>query len=294
MTPILNDLASFLGLSLTADRTRGVSQRSDTRSGIWLGTATGETMTQVVADSAAQPSVGFVGRDGDLYYSASAPDGQSAIYRVGRGTLAEPTVVVDRGFNGVLSADEKTMMFVRSIPKQTVLRASVDGSRLEVLFDEFPALSPALAPDGKTLYFTSTRGGAYTLWSMAIPGGTPRSLGHTGMDVRFAIARDGRTGVFLDATRAVTLCDLPDCTNSRPAGTDAWGRFTPDGRALAFIPRADPHNVWVQAFGTTARPLTRFDERYTISDFSFSHDGTRLVLTRMLTTSDVVLIKGLR
>ena len=63
-----------------------------------------------------------------------------------------------------------------------------------------------------------------------------------------------------DATEkgtGVTLCDLPDCINDRPAGVDQFGIFIPDGRGLAYIPRNDPNNVWVQPLGGgTAREIT--------------------------------------
>ncbi len=294
MTTMLNDLASFYGLSLTADRTRGVSQRTESRSGIWLGAATGEAMTQIVEDSGAQPSLAAVGNDGALYYSASLPDGHSAIYRVALGGRSEPTVIIDRGAVPRLSPDGHAINFIRQDPKQTILRAFADGSHIETLFDAFPAMAPSLSPDGKTLYFTSTRGGAYTLWSVAVPGGTPRQLGHTGMQVRLSISPDGRTGAFVDASGTVMLCDLPECTNVRPSRTDAWGTFAPDGHGLTFIPRNDPKNVWIQPFGGPARPLTHFTDKYAVNDYSFSSDGRRLVVTRTITTSDIVMLKGLR
>ncbi|TAK15886.1 MAG: hypothetical protein EPO35_06355 [Acidobacteria bacterium] len=293
-TPLLKDLASFYGISLTSDRTRAVSQRTEDRSGIWLGAATGEAMTQVVDDSAAEPSGAAVDNDGAVYYGANLPDGRGAIYRVTPGARSEPALIIEPGANPRLSADGRAIAFVRHEPRQTILRAASDGSHVETLLDALPAMSPALSPDGKTLYFTSTEGGAYTLWSVAVPGGTPRKLGHTGMDVRFAISPDGRTGSFLDASRKGMLCDLPECTNARPSGADAWGSFTPDGRGLAFVPRNDPKNVWVQPFGAPARPLTHFTDKRVINDFSFSRDGRGLIITRSITASDIVMITGLR
>jgi eukaryotic-like serine/threonine-protein kinase len=293
LKPVLADLASFSGINLTADRTRGVAQRTEARSGIWLGTAAGEQMTQVIEDSTAQPSVASVDNDGVVYYSATQPGGFQVIYRLPTATKSEPTIVVERGTVARLTADGRTVYFNRAVPKRAYMRMSSDGSRVETI-TEMPVQSASVTSDGKTLYFTSTQGGTYTLWSIALPDGTPRQLGHTGMDNRFSISPDGRTGAFVDKTRAIVLCDLPDCTNVRPSGTDAWGYFTPDGRGLAYISRDDPRNVWVQPFGGKARPLTHFSGRYVINDLQFSRDGRRLVVTRIDTTSDIVMIKGLR
>ena len=293
MKPVLHDLASFYGINLTADRTRGVAQRTDERSGIWLGTAAGDAMTQVVEDSTAQPAIAAVDNDGVVYYGAILPGGHSAIYRLQTATRSDPVMVIEPGGGPRLGPDGR-IYFNRAVPKRAFMRVATDGSRVETIAEDSVLLSPAVPSDGRTLYFTSTEGGAYTLWSMPVSGGTPRKLGHTGMDIRFAISSDGRTGAFIDRTRAVVLCDLPDCTNVRPSGTDVWGRFTPDGLGLVYMPREDPGNLWVQPFGGKARPLTRFSDKYRINDFSFSADGRRLVMTRIVTTSDIVMLKGLR
>lgn len=293
LKPILHDLASFHGINLTADRTRGVAQRTDARSGIWLGTAAGEHMTQVVEDSTTEPSVAAVDNDGVVYYAVTLPGGLHAIYRLPTAIKSEPTPVVEHGLVPRLTADGRTVYFTHTGPTRAYMRMASDGSRVETVTD-MVVQSPAMTADGRTLYFTSTQGGAFTLWSLAVPGGTPRNLGHTGMTNWFSISPDGRTGAFTDKTRATVLCDLPDCTNVRPSGTDAWGFFTPDGRGLAYISRDDPRNVWVQPFGGKPRPLTHFSDQYVINDFSFSRDGRRLVVTRNATTSDIVMIKGLR
>jgi hypothetical protein len=154
--------------------------------------------------------------------------------------------------------------------------------------------APALSPDGRTLYYTSTEGGTYTLWSMSVPGGTPRSLGHTGMRIQFATSPDGRLGAFIDNKGVSMLCDLPDCTNARPAGIGVFGRFTPDGRGFSYVPPADPKNVWIQPFNGTAYPVTKFTDRYVVLSHSFSHDGRRLLVHRGIATSDIVLISGVR
>ena len=295
MTPLLHDLASFFGLSLTADRTRGVALRTDSRSGVWLGAATGEAMTQIVDDSPAVSLATAVDRDGFVYYSAALPDGHNAIYRAAPTRGSDPVLIAERGGLPRLTADGRSVFFVRGDPTQALMRVSRDGSNLATILEDPAMTSPAVTPDGRTLYFTSTQGGTYTLWSMpAAAGGTPRALGHTGMGVRFTISPDGRTGGFIDRTRTVVLCDLPDCRNVRPAGVTELGTFTPDGRGFAYIPRDDPKNIWVQPFDGAAKPLTTFTDKYQANTFAFSVDGSRLVVTRGVTTSDIVMIKGLR
>ena len=292
--PVLRDLASFRGATLTADRTRAVAERSDSLSGIWMGSAGGDAMVQVVDDSAAFPHVAVADPTGTVFYTASAPNGVDALYRVSRPGSADPTPFADRGMALRLSADGRSIVFWGGTPPK-VMRMSIDGSNVTTVLDRPGILSPAPTPDGAMLYFFTRTNDKYTLWSMPLAGGTPRALARPDIGGnRLAIAPDGRTAAFVDLKRTVMLCDLPDCTNPRPAGVETFGPFTPDGRAIACIPRNDQRNIWIQPLdGGPRRQLTHFTGKYDVRDFSFSADGTRLVVTRSITTSDIVIIKGL-
>ena len=72
------------------------------------------------------------------------------------------------------------------------------------------------------------------------------------------------------------------------------GKWTPDGRGIAFSDNTDPKNIWVQPNdGGAPHPLTTFTEK-TIIDFAWSPDGKRLGVTRGTRLVDIVLIKGIR
>ena len=67
--------------------------------------------------------------------------------------------------------------------------------------------------------------------------------------------------------------------------------WTPDGSGVAF---ARDGNLWVQATeGGAPRPLTRFTDTRPIGSFAWSRDGTRLAITRVTVTNDIVLFRGL-
>ncbi len=72
-------------------------------------------------------------------------------------------------------------------------------------------------------------------------------------------------------------------------------RWTPDGRAFAYIKTRDGvSNVVVQSLeGGEPVPLTDFKDGRLFS-FAFSPDGKQLALSRGKTDRDVVLIKDLR
>src|SRR5207253_5672353 len=77
----------------------------------------------------------------------------------------------------------------------------------------------------------------------------------------------------------IVLCDLPACTSSRTLNYAGYPlRWTPDGRAVAYVDGATQRNIWVQPLaGGPPRQLTRFTDR-TIADFAWSRDGTRLAV----------------
>ena len=76
--------------------------------------------------------------------------------------------------------------------------------------------------------------------------------------------------------------------------TTPFGKWTPDGRGIAFIESTDTKNIWVQPIdGGAPHPLTTFTDK-TIDDFTWSPDGKRLAITRRTTLADMVLIKGSR
>jgi len=75
-------------------------------------------------------------------------------------------------------------------------------------------------------------------------------------------------------------------------GGNAGMRFTPDGKAVAFV-LADKgiENIWTQPLdGGKPRKLTHFDLRQ-ISDFSWSRDGKHLAVVRNEFTDDVILLR---
>ena len=97
----------------------------------------------------------------------------------------------------------------------------------------------------------------------------------------------------------VVVCDFPACAARRslmaPANLAAVGlKWMPDSRTVAFIDTT-LSNVWgLPIDGKTPYQLTQFNDGRTITDYAWSRDGKRLAISRAVTTSDIVLFKGLR
>lgn len=71
--------------------------------------------------------------------------------------------------------------------------------------------------------------------------------------------------------------------------------WSPDGRSLQYLVTSDGiTNLWDQPFsGAPARQITAFKAGQ-IFDFSWTHDGKHLLLTRGSSNSDVVLLEDRR
>jgi Tol biopolymer transport system component len=141
-----------------------------------------------------------------------------------------------------------------------VRKISIDGGEAVRLFER-SALYPALSPDGRLLaYFTNDKPDSKR-WVIEI--------------------------YDLVASARLKRFELPDATN--PFNSLRW---TPDGRALAFVSNADgASNVWLQPFGGGApRRLTDFDDAEILS-FDWTADGRRLLCVRNTKAYVPVLVR---
>src|SRR5439155_24402705 len=93
----------------------------------------------------------------------------------------------------------------------------------------------------------------------------------------------------------IVICDLASCASRRTLADWPTGRlrWTPDGRAIAYIDTARS-NLWAQPIdGGMPRQLTHFTD-HPVLDFAWSRDGRRLAVSRSTTTNDIVLFRGLK
>jgi Tol biopolymer transport system component len=96
---------------------------------------------------------------------------------------------------------------------------------------------------------------------------------------------------------ALLSCGAPLGCHGSPSSqlaSDAWLRWMPDGRAIAYRD-ATQANLWVQPLdGKPPHQLTHFTDGRAIVDFAWSRDGKRLAVARSTTSNDIVLFKGLK
>jgi Tol biopolymer transport system component len=291
MAPMTQNLASFRGVSLTADRRAAVATRFDRRASIWVGSASGGAAAEVVSESPAVRGNVIVDNQGGLIYEMTTAAG-SGVYARAAGA-SQPRLVADDASPVAMTRDGRVVIFRRG---SGLMRVNVDGSGLAALVDGRDVAMAVLTPDDTTILFISTRSGLQSLWAAPLAGGPGREIAHR-FAVRPTISPDGRRVLFQGRNannQFVTVrCDLPDCTN-QTAVPHITGTWTPDGRSIAFLDDGDPRNIFVQPIeGGATRRLTQFTEK-NILDFAWSPDGKRLAITRGTTLADMVLIRGFR
>jgi Tol biopolymer transport system component len=141
--------------------------------------------------------------------------------------------------------------------------------------DNVPDMDPVWAPDGRHIYFASSRGGGLNLWRIGVgtngqPTGPPEQLTTgAGDDVEPTVAPDGSRVAF--AVRGINsdLWRLPVVpTTGQPRGApkpvvmttrvESRGAWSPDGRTLAFnSDRLGEMNIWLRSMADSSeRQLT--------------------------------------
>ena len=302
-TAVTRDLATYRGVSLTADRLTAVSTRTDTRAGVWLGGAAGEQMVPVIPESAAAPTDVSVNDAGVMAYRASSPDSAAAIWTV-RLSASAPQVVVGHGwpFLSAIAPQGDVLVFAAEEPGG-LYRISLDGTQLTKLTDIKPGML-RLTPNGATALFVARQAGVdgqsglHTLWSVPVAEGTARGIfSRSGVSSIPSVSPDGLRLVFntvREDRRLPIVCDLPDCTRIRTSSRFRWSnQSTLDGRGFADPKEDSGLHLGQPIEGGSPRPLTHFTDRR-ITSFAWSPDGHQLAASRATILSDLVLIRGFK
>ncbi len=124
-------------------------------------------------------------------------------------------IAMDRISEPQVSPDGRRIAFVVSTldlaankRRTDIHLVSLDGTGLRKLTsNEASDSSPRWAPDGKTVFFLSTRGGSSQVWKLSMDGGESAQVTRLPLDVgAFLVSPDGRS-------LAVSLDVFPECAN---------------------------------------------------------------------------------
>ena len=230
----------------------------------------------------------------DAYNPAFSPDGRRVAVDASWAGPRRVWVVDPRGRNPVQvstdsseavahlrprwSPDGSRIVFQNLERTKFDLRVVVlaDGALSWLTDDLFQDLNPVWSPSGRSVFFSSNRGGGLNVWSLPVtpqgtPDGPPRQLTTgAGQDVEIAVSRNGRALAFSILRQNADLWRLPvDHATGRAAGPpqqvvgssreESRGSWSPDGTRIAFnCDRSGDMNIWIHTLADgSLRPLTR-------------------------------------
>jgi len=203
------------------------------------------------------------------------------------------------------SPDGRSIAFTRNITDSVgdIFRLPIEGGPPERLtFDDRDTMGSAWSEDGRSVLFSSSRAGIYSLWRVPARGGQPQWVAGGGAKMKHpSAARSRRLIAYENWIYEVNLWRSPAKPGSA-AGTsrltesaDEWNyepALSPDSSRVAFVStRSGSTELWVAGSdGTTPTRLTSFGGGR-VETPRWSPDGRRLAFSaRLPARSDLYAI----
>jgi serine/threonine protein kinase/Tol biopolymer transport system component len=315
---ITNDLNIYEDVSLDADAGSLVTiQRHAGTKNLWVVAPDDDSaqakkiMSAMTGGPAVVVEVVSWTPDGRLVYTAKTGD-RTDLWVVNHdGTEQKQLTAFGKSLNGrpSVSPDGRYIVFGSDMAgPHNIWRVDIDGSNPVRLTSGELESWPTCSPDGRWVVYASDSSGENSLWKVPIEGGEPVQLTATVGFTIPSVSPDGKAVAYLDRDERVgspvrvrivvipfeggdpvKTIDLP------PTFEHLAVRWTPDGRALAYVDTRDGvDNIWSRPLeGGASRQITDFKSDR-IGIFDWSSDGKQLALWSGTPTSNVVLISNFR
>jgi Tol biopolymer transport system component/predicted Ser/Thr protein kinase len=296
-----NDLSNYGGrLDLTRDRNTLVAVDQKQTSHIWIAPGgRSEAATQITSAESLDRAVGpgpagkllILSQDSDL--TAISVDGSQR-------TVLAPEV---RNYNSHSVCGERYLLFDSYNGSESqLMRCDLDGSNMTKLADR--VAESECSPDGKWLVYRSSAQNVDKIYRLPVEGGTPTELATAAGGGDSLISPDGKfiaytyeEGSPVPSVKVAIIQaegGAPLHVLETPSAFQSL-RWSPDGKAFQYVlTRNGAGNVWEQSLsGGNPHQVTHFTSGL-IFDFSWSHEGKQMLLSRGERISDVVLISKFR
>ena len=308
---ITKDLQEYEGVSVTSDSSVLVTNQKQTIAAIWNAPDNDANRAKHILSSK------YDGDGSEYYYRFSwtpsnqivytAPSYGAGIWTVSDQGTGNKQLTPDSSNNHfpAVTPDARYVVFLSDrTGDMNVWRMDLDGKNEMQLTKGKDDSWPWCSPDGQWVVYHSLIQGKRALHKVSIDGGEPQQLTDYS-SVCPTISPDGNwiTCYYRAEAKALWKLAIVPFGGGPPVRLfevppdvviGSLVRWTPDGRALAYIASRDGiSNIWVQPLDGKPSKLTDFksDE---IFWFDWTLDGRQLGVSRGTVTNDVVLIKDLK
>jgi Tol biopolymer transport system component len=268
--------------------------------GIFVMGSTGESVrrvTNVGSNPAWTPDAKSILFQTEYVENPLSRNSISQIWRVDLEDGKTTKLFAGDGVQPCVSPDGKTVLFW-GLPlgtgKRELWTIPADGGEPKRLTDDDAVdWNPVWTPDGKGIYFLSTRGGTMNLWKLgydpasgSVTGPPEPHMVPTQNCSGLSFSDDGKIFIYLSTERRSNIFRVPyDASAGRITGvaeplTEGSREFnylsaSPDGKRLAFTIGGVQEDLGVMALdGTGFRKIT--NDRFKDRGPKWSHDGKRL------------------
>jgi Tol biopolymer transport system component len=296
---ITNDLNDYLGVSLTKDSTALVTVETEQVSNIWIAPNDNAHRARQITNTKFDGAEGISWTpDGKIIY-ASRASGNLDLWIFNANGTGQKQLTADAGNNSrpSVSFDGRYVVFVSDrTGTNHIWRADIDGGNARQLTKSNGESNAQCSPVDPWVVYQpwSDKSG---LWKVSIDGDEDVALINKS-SAGIAISPDGKwiaSAYFEPTTIKTAIYPIEGGEAHKILDIFSFNvRWTPDGRALAYVDQNYPANISSQTVdGRAAKRLTDFTSDR-IFRFAWSHDGKQLALARGTLTNDVVLIRNFR
>ena len=297
---ITNDLNNYLAMSLTADSSVLVTVQSEQVSNVWIAPNDDARRAIQVTHTKFDGVEGISWTpDGKIVY-ASGTSGNLDLWLIEANGTGQKQLTANAGNNSrpSVSDDGRYVVFMSDrTGTNHIWRIDIDGSNATELTNGGGELNPQCLPIGQSVLYgiTSGKGG---IGKVAIGGGENEQIIYKNA-LGVAISPDGKwiaSAYFQPTDVKTAIYPIEGGEPQRILDLSGYNyiRWTPDGRALAYVDQKDLSNINSQLIdGGPSKQLTNFKSDLIFS-FAWSRDGKQLALARGTLNKDVVLISNFK
>jgi serine/threonine protein kinase len=297
---LTNDLNEYVGMSLAADANTLAVIKKEKQASIWIAPNNNISRAQPVTSGPKADDQVALSPDGNKIVFRSNASGNSDIWIVNADGSNPRQLTANAGINvgPVVSPDGRQILFLSDRSGVAhIWQMDIEGRDQKQLTHGDGEELPQFSPDGRWVVY-STISESSNVWRISASGGEPVQLTDK-ISVAPTVSPDGKlvACAYKDGNAPFRIAIIP-LEGGRPLKTLDLGvpaaklRWTPDGRAIAYVdPRDTVSNIVARPIdGGAIKQLTNFKADRTFS-FDWSRDGSQLALSRGTQGSDVILIK---